>query len=47
MGDKFAEDCLKAHNEYRRKHGAQPLTLNKKVNKSKNIIKTRKKKPNC
>ncbi len=27
MGDQFAQDCLKAHNEYRRKHGAQPLVL--------------------
>jgi uncharacterized protein YkwD len=27
----FAADCLKAHNEYREKHGVQPLKLNKKV----------------
>ena len=27
----FAEDCLKAHNDYRKKHGAQPLKLSKKV----------------
>jgi uncharacterized protein YkwD len=28
---KFAEDALKAHNEYRTKHGVKPLKLNKKV----------------
>lgn len=27
----FAADCLKAHNEYREKHGVPPLKLNKKV----------------
>lgn len=27
----FTADCLKAHNEYREKHGVQPLKLNKKV----------------
>ena len=31
MSDQFAKDCLKAHNEYRRKHGAQPLTLDATV----------------
>ena len=31
MAEKFAQDCLKAHNEYRRKHGAHPLTLSAKV----------------
>ena len=31
MGDQFAQDCLKAHNEYRRKHGAQPLVLDQTV----------------
>lgn len=29
----FAEDCLKAHNDYRKKHGAQPLKLSKKLSK--------------
>lgn len=32
-GDKFEEDCLNAHNEYRRKHGVPPLVLSKKLNK--------------
>jgi Uncharacterized protein with SCP/PR1 domains len=27
----FATDCLKAHNEYREKHGVPPLKLNRKV----------------
>jgi hypothetical protein len=27
----FTADCLKAHNEYREKHGVSPLKLNKKV----------------
>ena len=27
----FAEECLKAHNEYRKKHGVPSLKLNKKV----------------
>ncbi|XP_021917536.1 protein PRY1-like isoform X2 [Zootermopsis nevadensis] len=27
----FAVDCLKAHNEYREKHGVPPLKLNKKL----------------
>jgi uncharacterized protein YkwD len=27
----FEADCLKAHNEYREKHGVPPLKLNKKV----------------
>ncbi|KAK4292159.1 hypothetical protein Pmani_035049 [Petrolisthes manimaculis] len=30
--DSFAQDCLKAHNDYRKKHGASPLTLSKKLN---------------
>lgn len=29
----FAEDCLKAHNNYRKKHGVPPLKLSKKLNK--------------
>lgn len=31
MTENFAEVCLKAHNEYRRKHGAQPLLLDREV----------------
>lgn len=30
-GDKFEEEFLKAHNEYRKKHGVSPLELNKKL----------------
>lgn len=30
-GDKFEEECLRAHNDYRRKHGVPPLELNKKL----------------
>lgn len=30
QGD-FAEECLKAHNEFREKHGVPPLTLNQGV----------------
>lgn len=29
--DKFEEECLRAHNDYRRKHGVPPLELNKKL----------------
>ncbi|KAJ2943965.1 hypothetical protein O0L34_g8287 [Tuta absoluta] len=29
--DRFEEECLGAHNEYRRKHGVPPLELNKKL----------------
>ncbi|XP_071539963.1 uncharacterized protein [Panulirus ornatus] len=29
----FADDCVKAHNDYRKKHGAPPLKLSKKLNK--------------
>ncbi|XP_050717016.1 uncharacterized protein LOC126998870 isoform X3 [Eriocheir sinensis] len=29
----FAEDCLKAHNTFRAKHGVQPLKMSKKLNK--------------
>ncbi|CAH2990317.1 unnamed protein product [Chilo suppressalis] len=32
-GDKFEDECLKAHNYYREKHGVPPLELNKKLNK--------------
>ena len=31
MGDQFAQNCLNAHNEYRRKHGAKPLVLDARV----------------
>nr|CAD7600138.1 unnamed protein product [Timema genevievae] len=27
----FATDCLRAHNDYRRRHGVEPLKLNKKI----------------
>lgn len=27
----FEQECLKAHNEYRKQHGVQPLKLNKKL----------------
>lgn len=30
-GEKFEDECLRAHNEYRRKHGVPPLELNKKL----------------
>ncbi|XP_053601616.1 uncharacterized protein LOC128670180 isoform X1 [Plodia interpunctella] len=30
-GDQFEEECLTAHNDYRRKHGVPPLKLNKKL----------------
>ena len=29
--EEFAEECLKAHNEYRKKHGVPSLKLNKKA----------------
>ncbi|XP_063835531.1 uncharacterized protein LOC135084685 isoform X1 [Ostrinia nubilalis] len=32
-GDKFEDEFLKAHNEYRRKHGVPPLELSKKLSK--------------
>lgn len=32
-GDKFEEDFLRAHNDYRRKHGVPPLELSKKLSK--------------
>lgn len=32
-GDKFEDEFLKAHNDYRRKHGVPPLELSKKLNK--------------
>ncbi|KAG7160988.1 Golgi-associated plant pathogenesis-related protein 1-like 1 [Homarus americanus] len=31
--DDFAKDCLKAHNDLRKKHGAPPLKLSKKLSK--------------
>lgn len=31
MNTKFNRECLEAHNEYRRKHGAPPLVLSEKV----------------
>jgi uncharacterized protein YkwD len=34
----FAADCLKAHNEYREKHGVLPLKLNKKVRSSNMLV---------
>lgn len=30
-GDKFAQDILRAHNEYRAKHGSPPLVYDSKV----------------
>lgn len=30
-GDTFEEECLQAHNAYRKKHGVPPLVLNKKI----------------
>ncbi|KAJ8733762.1 hypothetical protein PYW07_014313 [Mythimna separata] len=32
-GDKFDEEFLRAHNEYRKNHGVKPLELNKKLSK--------------
>lgn len=32
--DEFEEACLQAHNEYRRKHGAAPLVLDRQVRKN-------------
>jgi uncharacterized protein YkwD len=29
--DDFLDDCLKKHNEYRKLHGAPPVTLDDKV----------------
>ncbi|KAG8236320.1 hypothetical protein J437_LFUL015947 [Ladona fulva] len=29
--DLFEEECLKAHNEYRQRHGVPPLKINKKL----------------
>ncbi|XP_071443372.1 uncharacterized protein [Hetaerina americana] len=29
--DSFEQECLRAHNEYRQKHGVPPLKLNKKI----------------
>jgi len=34
----FAADCLKAHNEYREKHGVPPLKLTKKVCTLNNLL---------
>ena len=31
FGEDFPQDCLRAHNEYRARHGVQPLKLSKKV----------------